>query len=148
MLRSIVSVVVGYIALAVVLMITMSVAFMAMGVERAFKPGSWDTSTMWAGTSLALGLVAAILGGLVCVAIAKRPKPPIVLAGILLALGVAVAVYETTRTKPDPTPRTANASPMEARRNARQPAWVAWSNPIIGFVGVLIGSRLVARKPA
>jgi hypothetical protein len=42
--------------------------------------------------------------------------------------------------------RTGNISQMEAMQNATQPAWVPFTFPILGVIGVLIGGKL-RQKP-
>jgi len=66
MLRAILSVIAGYVTMFMVVMATFSVAFLALGTERAFAPGSWDPSVLWLVVSFALGLLAAVVGGWVC----------------------------------------------------------------------------------
>jgi hypothetical protein len=61
----------------------------------------------------------------------------------VIVLG-AVFAYPALAGRPDdrPTARTGEVGMMEAMMNARQPAWIALLNPVIGVVGVWIGARL------
>lgn len=59
MWRSVVSVVVGYVVLSLVIFATFSAAYLAMGADAAFHPGSYVVSTLWLVVSFVLGFLAA-----------------------------------------------------------------------------------------
>lgn len=141
--RSILAVVVGYVVMFVVVFLTFSGAYLAMGADLAFQPGSYEPSTQWVVTSFVLGFLAALAGGCTAVWIARKITPAYVLAGVVLLLGLAVAGAMSMR-PPDlrPTVRTGDVPNLEAMQNARQPLWVALLNPFLGAVGVVIGARL------
>jgi hypothetical protein len=71
MLRAAGSVVVGYLVMFVVVFATFTVAYLAMGTEGAFRPGTYDVTALWLIVSLLLSFVAATVGGLVCATIAR-----------------------------------------------------------------------------
>lgn len=143
MLRAVLGVVVGYIVMAVVVLATFTVAYLAMGTDRAFQPGAYDPTLLWIGCSMALGLIAAIAGGVVCRVIARSMRPCLVLAGLALGLGLVMAIPVLTSSKPDPGPRAGDVSNMDAMMKAKQPAWIALVNPFVGAIGVLIGARSI-----
>ena len=64
MLRAFGGVVVGYIAMAIFVAAVYIGVFLALGVERAFQPDSYEVSTLWLAISAAISLGGAILGGL------------------------------------------------------------------------------------
>jgi hypothetical protein len=72
-------------------------------------------------------LVTAAIAGLVCAVIAKGGKAPLVLAGVVLVLGLALGVASTTM-RPAATHevRTRNVPNMEAMSKARHPMWVVF----------------------
>ncbi len=92
------------------------------------------------------GILASLLGGIVCAVISKhRRGATISLAVLLLVLsGVTIAMQAA---KPEPTPeqlvRTPETSGIEAMNSANTPLWVAALNPVIGVVGVFAGAALV-----
>lgn len=141
MLRAIVGVVVGYIAMAVFIFATFSIAYLTMGTDGAFRANSFDPSTLWVVTSFILGFIGAIVGGFVCAMIAKASRAPIVLAGLVLVLGLLIAIPVLTASDA-PKVRTGDIGNIEAMQNARQPAWVALLNPLVGAAGVIVGARL------
>ena len=148
MVRAILSVIAGYVALFVVVMATFMVAVPALGTERVLAPGTYFPSPLWLVVSFALGLLAAIVGGWVCALIARAPKPPVALAVLVVVLGLVSAVFQMVSPDERPTVREGEVSMAEAMQNARQPAWVAFLNPLVGAAGVLFGARLGRREPS
>lgn len=142
MARAIGSVVIGYLAMALAVFATFSIVYLLMGTDGAFKPGTYDVSASWLAVSIILSFAAAILGGYVCAAVARTPTPPKVLAGIVLVLGLALAIPTLTQGSGDPMPRPESVGNVEAMQNAVQPIWITLLNPLIGAAGVLVGARL------
>jgi hypothetical protein len=137
------AVIAGYVVIVAAIFLSFTLAFLLIGSESAFQPGSWSVSGAWVTISIILGLLAALLGGWVAGYIARRPAGPNALAGVVLFLGLLVAVTAS----PPPPPgedgvRAGSVRSMEAMRRGRAPPWLAWVNPLIGAAGVLIGGRL------
>ncbi len=161
-LRGIGGVIAGYIVMFIVIFACFSGLWMVLGAEKSFQPNSWLASNTWVIAGMGIGLVAAILGGITCKLISASSTTVKVFAGIILVFGVAIAALGMTQVAPDesttaiaegePDPNAPPAAPypevtmMEAMQYAKEPAITAWSNPIIGCVGVLIGGALVGRK--
>ena len=142
MLKSIVSVIVGYLTMFVGVFVTFSAVFMVLGSDGAFKPGSFEPSVVWLMLSFVLGLAAAVGGGFVCALIARSTKPPTVLAILVLVLGLGMAAAQMMSGDDEPAERTGELSSSEAMMQARQPLWVSLFNPFIGAIGVKLGARL------
>lgn len=143
--RSILAVVAGYVAIFVLIFATFTALYLAIGADRAFRPGTFETSTLWLGLSTILGVVASVVGGLVSVTIAKGQKPVYALAILVVLLGFVSAAFAGKRENPGP--RTEGVSNAEAMQKAQQPAWFAWANPVIGAAGVLAGGMLRRPRP-
>jgi len=141
MFRAIASVVVGYIVMAAIVMISLTGLYLTLGTDRSFEPGAWTPSKLWIAIMIVVGIVAALVGGLTCKAIAKSSKPPRVLAGIVLALGILMAVLAMGKSAPAEA-RGPNVSNMEAMSKAVTPTWVNVANALIGFAGVMVGAGL------
>jgi F0F1-type ATP synthase membrane subunit c/vacuolar-type H+-ATPase subunit K len=149
MLREIGAVLAGYIVMAVTVFATFSVAYILMGSEGAYLPGVYDVTSLWIGVTLVLGLIAAIIGGNVCVRIARNPRTPKALAALVLILGIISAIFVMVESdKERPTVRVGDVPLMESVNVAKQPLWVAFLNPLIGVAGVMIGARCGAKKNA
>jgi hypothetical protein len=138
--RAIGSVVAGYIVIALFVFITFSVAYLILGPEGSYQPGTYAVSALWIGISVVLSFIAAVLGGWVSARMARSAMPPKVLAGIVLGLGIAMAfMTETSDTAPV---RAADPSVWEAAGQSRQPGWLLYVNPLVGVLGVLVGASL------
>ena len=143
MLRSAVGVIVGYIVMFILQVAAFMTIYTLMGANWSFKPASYEASTRWTVMQFVLILVTAIIAGLVCAAIAKGGKAPLVLAAVVLVLGFALA-FASTALRPADTHevRAGNVPNMEAMNKARHPTWVIFLGPVIGAVGVVIGGKL------
>lgn len=144
MLRTIGGVILGYLTMAVLVFATFTVAYVAMGAEGAFEPGSYQVTPLWLVTSFVLGFLAALTGGLICAGVARSPKAPLVLAGIVLALGLLLAIPALTASN-EVKPREGAVGNFDAMQNAQQPGWVALLTPVLGAAGVFLGGRLRRR---
>ena len=144
MLRTIGGVVGGYIAMAIVVIALFSLAYSIMGPDRAFLPGSYAVSSSWILLSIVVSLLSAIIGGLVSASIGKGTRAPLILAGLVLVIGALLAAYEMRRPGGELSEviRESNVSSTEAMQLSKQPVWIAFLNPVIGFAGVLAGARL------
>ncbi len=145
MMRAIGSVILGYVVMFVVVFVTFTLAYLVLGTEGSFQTGSYEVSGIWILISIVFGFVAAALGGLVCASVAKSPTPPKVLAGIVLVLGLIMAVPVLNQSDVEPKARSGEVGNIEAMQNAVQPGWIALLNPVLGAVGVLVGAGLRRR---
>ena len=149
MARKIIGVIVGYIAMAVFVFATFTTLYLILGAEGSFQPGTYQVSKTWLIFSIILGFIAAVIGGLVCVAIAKDHQAAIWLAGLVLVLGIILAIPSLNVPEEEMNKvREGNVDNMEAMQNAKQPPVALILNPIIGAIGVIAGSRLKKNKPA
>lgn len=145
--RAIAGVIVGYIVMFVVMFAVFTGAYLGLGADKAFNPGTYDVSTLWIAIMVAVNLVAALAGGLVCAAVAGRCKPGYVLAGLVLVLGLALSYPVLAGTQADPGPRTAGVPNMEAMMKAKTQVWLAVLCPVVGAVGTVIGAGLKKEAP-
>ena len=142
MVRGILGVVAGYVAMALLIFLMFTIAYLAMGANRAFNPGSFDPTLFWIVISFFLSFVAALVGGYTCATIAKSKRAAQVLAGLVLVLGIIVAIPVLTSGDARANNRTGDVPNIEAMQKARTPGWVALMNPLIGAVGVMVGAGL------
>ena len=143
MVRAVVAVVVGYVVMFALVFVTFIAAYLALGTDRVFQTGTYDVSAVWLAVGFALSVLAALVGGYVCAWIARRRGPAVALAGLVLVLGLAMALMGALAPPADrPATRTADVGNMEAMKYGRTPTWIALINPLIGSAGVLMGARL------
>lgn len=121
MLRNILSIIVGYIVMAACTMLGIVGCMLAAGMPLDPKAMPDSLPLAYLVGTLALGTLAAAVGGFITAVIACR-KPPVegyILAGLVLALGVLYAL-----TSHDPV----------------QPVWYVWCLPPTGALGVAAGA--------
>lgn len=146
--RNIGAAVLGWVTMAVAVFVLNMVMWMVLGADVAFRSGTWDVSWSWSLASIGVGLLAAIIGGVVCSRIADGPWGVRLLVGVVLVLGalVALGILEMTGLEgvadADPGPRPDDVGMIEAMSTAQQPVWLTWLNPLIGAVGILLGARM------
>lgn len=143
MARSIIGVIVGYIVMFILQVAAFMTIYTIVGPDWSFKPGSYQASTRWTVMQFAVILITSIIAGLVCALIAKGGQAPMVLAGVVLVLGLALGALAISMRPADTHEvRTGNVPNMEAMSKARHPMWVVFLGPVIGAVGVVIGGKL------
>ena len=71
MARSIIAVIVSYIAMFVLIFLAFTAEYMLLGPNHAFRTGSFEASHRWIAIAFAINFVVAIIGGFMCAAIAK-----------------------------------------------------------------------------
>ncbi len=143
MVRNILGVVLGYVAMFAFVFITFTILYFILGADGSFESGTYEVSLIWIIMSFILGLAAALLGGYLCIVISKNQKTALVLAGIVLVLGIIMAIPALKDSSNEVQEmRNADVPNMEAMQKAKQPPIVLLLNPIIGALGVFAGSKL------
>jgi hypothetical protein len=145
MLRAILAVIVSYVLMFVLIFLAFTGVYMVLRADGAFKPGSFEASTAWIGIAFAVNFVVAVIGGMVCAAIAKGGKAPIVLAIIVFVLGMLLAIPSLMVKKADVV-RVGDVPMFEAMQKAKEPPWVPLTFPFVGAIGVLLGGKLKGRR--
>jgi hypothetical protein len=128
--------VLGYVVMFVGVFLLMTIAWMILGADGAFEPGTWDISFVWIVASIFVGLFAAIPGGMLAEKLGDGRALKI-LIGIVVVLGVASAIPDPGSA---PAIRPDGISMWDAVSSAVQPRWLALLNPVIGVVGIMIGA--------
>ncbi len=150
--RNILAVIVGYIVMGLIVMGVFSgVYFGVIGADGAFKPGTFEPSTLWVVIWAVTSLVAAVIGGIVCAKISKHSKGAVislVVAMIVLSTLQLVGVVMRESTDEASRVRPAEMDAMEGWRKGAEfvPIWIVIGNPILGTIGVIAGATLVCPK--
>lgn len=161
MLRTILAVLAGYVALFLFVMVSFTLLWGVLGAEGSFRPGTTEVTGSWLALSIPLSLVAAIVGGLVAVWAAgtggadprgRGRRAVLGLVGVVLVLGLVDALGQTAAqpATSDGAPPPENLTTFEAANHARQPLWITWVLPFLGAAGVAIGgaAALARRSPS
>jgi len=146
MVRSALGVIIAYILMFILQVATFMTVYSVMGGDWSFKPASFQASTRWTAMQVTVLVIIAIIGGLICAAIAKGGKATLVLAAVVLVLGLALGLVRTA-TQPADTHevRIGTVPQMDAMNKARHPLWLVFLGPFVGAVGVMIGGKLKRR---
>jgi uncharacterized membrane protein len=147
MIRSILAVIAGYVAIFLFIFVLFTALYLLLGANASFKPGSYQPSILWLALSTPLAFVAAVIGGYLCAKLARGGRAALALAALVFVLGVIFAVPMLMA--PDTNAvRTSDVSNIEAMQKAKEPASVALTNPLLGAAGVLVGGRLRRKRAA
>ncbi|MCH9646761.1 MAG: hypothetical protein K0U98_00905 [Deltaproteobacteria bacterium] len=149
--RNILAVFLGYLAMAIFVMVTLSLVYAALGASFAFRPGTLEVSWAWLTASILFSTASALLGGWVAARVSPHPTgmPVKVLAAVVFTLGLALAMMQISAPEP-PAEKVAemisriesgDLGNFEAGGVARQPTWYTFLLPVIGAVGVWAGGR-------
>jgi hypothetical protein len=147
MLRSILAVVLGYVVMAALTMLSFTPAFLTP--ELVFETDGTGVTVGFLVFSLAMGGVAAVVGGFVAALLAGKHAWPSLgaLVAIVLVLGVGSAVYGLFQAPPTRSAEeVARMTPMERAAIGHEPGWYAFLLPFLGSAGVLAGGWLALRR--
>jgi len=143
MLRTILGAVIGYVAIFFLIFTLFSILYLfVLGQDGTFLPGTYDLRWRWIIISTLLSFLIAIIGGYVARMIGKSNSAVVGLAGIVVVVGLLIAISQARTPDQRPIARSGDIPNMEAMNNARQPTWIAFVNPFIGLIGVMIGGRM------
>jgi peptidoglycan/LPS O-acetylase OafA/YrhL len=123
MLRSILSIVLGYVAMAVATMVATVLLCLAFGIPLNLSGSMLKVPAGFNIALLGASALCAALGGFIAASVARRSRRlhAIVLAAIVLVLGVAYAMF---------------------KKNGPEPEWYLAALPVVGAVAVAGGGVL------
>ena len=149
MLKSIVAIIVSYIAMFVIFMAIFTCLYFVLGVERVFQADSYEVSMLWIALTLVIGFVVSMFSGYLCAAISKSWRTCQVFALIVFLLALIQCFSALRRNNPDaPNTRAGEVGMLDAMSLAVTPLWLHFVNPIISGAAVLIGARMKRRDAA
>ena len=128
----------GYAAIFMTISLIFSLAYMLMGPDRAFEPGTFDVSLAWIQVVLVANLGAAVLGGKVCHLIDRTVVAAICLVALVAVLG-AIQLVVGMNVEPVEQAMRIPGEPALVEA-AVQPLWILIVSPIIQMIGVAWGS--------
>ncbi|MDH3530804.1 MAG: hypothetical protein OEQ28_14665, partial [Acidobacteriota bacterium] len=91
MIRTILGVVAGYIAMSVVLFVLFSVLYTVLGTSGSFMPDSLYVSTTWLIAGFIIFFAGAAVAGIVSKLIGKTSKSAMVMGIVILVVGGLMA---------------------------------------------------------
>ena len=138
--RSIAAVVLGYLTMFVVVFMTLTVSFLALGVERVFLPGTYAVTPLWLAVMTVFSILAAIAGGRICAVIGRKKGAVTGLLIVVFVLGSLNAI-PALMANGTSAARSGDVPNVQAMMNAREPVWFALLLVVIGVAGVWAGGR-------
>ena len=135
--RNIAGVLVGYVVMVAVVFAGLAGLYAALGSDGAYEAGTFVVTPTWIGSSFVFGIAAAVLGAFACRAIAKSQTALKWLAGLVLVLGLLMA-FQKLGIDPPTEVREGEVPFMDAFSKSWQPAWVAFLNPVLGVLGIVV----------
>ena len=146
MLKSILALIVSYIAMFVVFMAIFTGLYFALGVERVFRADSYEVSMLWIVLTLVIGFLVCMFAGYLCAAISKNWRTCQIFALIVFVLAAAQCLSALRRSPDAPNVRAGEIGMFDAMGLAVTPLWLHFVNPILNGAGVLIGARIKRRN--
>ena len=147
MLKSILAIIVSYVALFVLFMAIFTGLYFALGVERVFQSDSYEVAMLWIVLTLVISFLVSIFAGYLCGAISKSWRTCQIFALIVFLLGLIQCLSALKRNPEMPTIRAGEVGMFEAMGLAVSPMWLHFVNPILSGAGVLLGARSKRRDP-
>ena len=146
MAKSILGVVVGYIAMMIFLFAVLTMLYLALGADRVFQHGTFQITPIWIALALATSLVGGALGGYVCHALSGSAGAGRILALIVVVAGIAICLPAMMA---DSTPRLRRGDmpTMQAMQQGQGPIWMHLLSAALGGAGVILGAGR-RRSPA
>jgi hypothetical protein len=148
MLKSILAIIVSYIAMFVIFMAIFTGLYFALGVERVFQADSYEVSMLWIVLTLAVGFLVSMFAGYLCWVISKSWRACQIFALIVFLLALIQCFSALKRNPDEPNTRAGEVGMFDAMKLAVSPFWLHVVNPILCGAGVLIGARMKRRDPA
>jgi hypothetical protein len=138
-------VILGYLGMAVWVMMSVGIAWKLLGEDFALHPETGQATGKWIALNLPLGFVGAMLGGWLAASIAKAKAAAAVrvLAIFVVAFGLMLAASEVLRDPASAPPADDDAA--AAMMQAKQPTWYTFLIPFLGFAGVMTGGTIRSR---
>lgn len=152
--RKILGVIVGYVVSVVFVVITLALAWMALGASFAYSGDTPHSSTGWCILMLILGFVAAVLAGWVAAWIGRDQRAATWLAVLILVVGLIFAIYYASLDREAIAQEAlagrsiSEVSMMESAEWAITPAWYDFAMPLIGAIGAVLGGRMRSKGAA
>ena len=147
MVRSIIAVVVSYISMFVLNFLGFMGLYAIVGPQHAFKPRLYLASNRWILMGVAVMLISGIIAGLICAAIARGRKATLALAGLILVVGLLLAIPAVMKSRANAgMVRVGDVTSMEAMEKATWPVWAPLVFPFVSAIGAVIGGKLKKRR--
>lgn len=145
MLKSIVAIVVSYLAMFVFFMAVAVGCYLALGSERVFKPDSYEISSLWLVLTVIVSFIASAIAGYLCAVISGSWTTCRVFAFIVFLATLGFCISSLRQSQESPNVRASEVSWTDGMRLGVSPLWLHFVSPVIAGVAVLAGARMKRR---
>src|SRR3954447_205874 len=142
MLKSIIAIVVSYVAMLVLFMAVFAGLYFVFGVERVLQADSYEISTLWLVLSIVGSFFVALLTGWLCVRLSNSFRVGEVFALVVLVGSAIMCVSSLYHESGGPNVRAGEVGFFDAMERGVSPRWLHFVNPVLTAAGALAGSRL------
>jgi hypothetical protein len=147
MLKSILAIIVSYIAMMLLFSLAFAALYSGLGVERVFQSDSYEISTLWIVLSIVGSFFVAMFAGWLCVAISKSFRVGQVFSLIVLVGSAIMCVSSLYRESEGPHVRAGEVGFFDAMERGVSPWWLHVVNPVLTAAGALAGARMKRSGP-
>jgi hypothetical protein len=148
MLKSILAIIVSYVAMFIFLFAAFTGCYLALGAEGTFLTDSYNVTTVWIALTVVVCLLAGVIGGFLCAAISKNKRTCQIFAFIVFFLGLLACIPAMQRSPDAPNTRAGEVTNLDAMKLAVSPMWLHLLTPVVSAAGVLLGARMKGRGDA
>jgi len=148
MLKSIIAIVVSYLAMFVFFMVVAIGCYVALGSERVFQPDSYEISMLWLVLTVVVSFLASAIAGYLCAAISGSWTTCRVFAFIVFLATLGFCVASLRQSQESPNVRASEVSYGDGMRLGVSPMWLHFVSPVISGIAVLVGARMKRRGDA
>jgi hypothetical protein len=145
MLKSILAIVVSYIAMMLLFSLAFAALYAGLGVERVFQSDSYEISTLWLVLSIVGSFFMAMFAGWLCVTISKSVRTGQVFALIVLVGSAIMCLSALYRESEGPHVRAGDVGFFDGMERGVSPRWLHFVNPVLSAAGALAGARMKRR---
>jgi hypothetical protein len=138
-MRAFLGVVVAFVTMSVTVLALSLAPWFVFGVDGVLQPGRFDSTPIYTGYALVVGVIGGAFAGWLCEAISRSRLAVYVLA--VLCAGAGLTNHFSQQHKPAPGPRPAGVSVMDAVVQRKEPDWFTLASPVLGVTALVIAGR-------
>jgi hypothetical protein len=147
MLKSVAGIVLGYIVMAIFGFATLTGAYLGLGADRVFEPGSYVVSALWIALMIVITVISGFLGGLTCRAISKSRTTGLFFGAIVFVISFGFALPHIMKEQ-TPVTRSGEVPNLQAMAMGQTPSWLCIVNPVLAGLAAVMGSRVKKSQAA
>jgi uncharacterized protein YndB with AHSA1/START domain len=145
-MRSVVTVIVAFVALNVFILLASLAPWYILGVDGLLEPNQFKTPPAFDVYAVLVGIFGSVQAGRWCGRMAESRIAVIVLALLCFAGGTINSLAQSE--KPDPGFREPGLSVLRAISERKEPDWFIFLMPMVGLLGVMYGGRRAGQSPS